>query len=762
MVVLSHLPTEGTSETAIALTTQLRDKVFPAHSAKLETGSLEMELSKRLALSLSRAGRKELVEAGLESLLPMDWLYLLQDLGLPDTTCQLILQKMDQLPPGRLTETLSRSTDATRNVASLLNATHTPYPNLLKALQEVRQTLPSPVTPITDLTPMVIDDTPPPVPFQSIQASLHCIFGQDQNSQERVFDELIRRLLCSTSPDQASEVSETIRSLSPDPSQVARILRARPRYSLSILSWLRQYLPDAARQYMQLMGSLHSASTQATLSLDTFWDSIKEIPAEMEGILHRHLHQGAPLSKPILQLLRSREALSAPTGVLGMILDVLWSMHASFDAGDAAEWGEVLGITSSNLASANLGASLRGSILHGSWRTLGRFGDWLLSLKYADIRPVEWMQWVTALLATDPLSGQPPSASFHARLFAVPLTSINTLVQAALATMDTRGWDAPLDVMVEAISLSEEHLRETVLLLNRLSQHSQSSPAALLLSGIYMKFPTVVSTLTHRSDISVTHTQQSSEMDATLHAGVRALMDPSGSVCIHGYQLLRGISLHHPDLLLRYVPVLASLLEGRGHVSTTEFLERQYPRLFLHVLALLDSLRPRIFDAEGLRSMMESYLVVLSSLTSAERELVPLVSKFINFMCFYAVADPHSLVFGPQLREVLRHLNQLFPEVKKIQFLEQILGRHLVESELTGTISFPPKELAEIQAHLRQGARSQDTLHVLLKTLRDLDQASLRTAALLQYFLNDLFGVGQIVESLNCCSWYAVRMPSFM
>jgi hypothetical protein len=76
----------------------------------------------------------------------------------------------------------------------------------------------------------------------------------------------------------------------------------------------------------------------------------------------------------------------------------------------------------------------------------------------------------------------------------------------------------------------------------------------------------------------------------------------------------------------------------------------------------------------------------------------------------------------------------LFPEVKKIQLLLDILEKR---ASVTSVTSLP---LDSVQLHLVRNnlQELQQPLTKVIETLEELDKASLRAPALLRYFVKDL------------------------
>ena len=55
------------------------------------------------------------------------------------------------------------------------------------------------------------------------------------------------------------------------------------------------------------------------------------------------------------------------------------------------------------------------------------------------------------------------------------------------------------------------------------------------------------------------------------------------------------LTLHHPSLMLRQLPMLGWMLKGRAHLRAGEFRNRNHKLVFENVFTLLEMLQPLIF-----------------------------------------------------------------------------------------------------------------------------------------------------------------------
>lgn len=62
------------------------------------------------------------------------------------------------------------------------------------------------------------------------------------------------------------------------------------------------------------------------------------------------------------------------------------------------------------------------------------------------------------------------------------------------------------------------------------------------------------------------------------------------------YTVFRRYVTLHPSSVLRCLPIMAELLQGKANLNAAEFTQKHYPSLFHNVLNSIDALRPQIFE----------------------------------------------------------------------------------------------------------------------------------------------------------------------
>jgi len=75
-----------------------------------------------------------------------------------------------------------------------------------------------------------------------------------------------------------------------------------------------------------------------------------------------------------------------------------------------------------------------------------------------------------------------------------------------------------------------------------------------------------------------------------------AVLKQQQDIANKAFIILRKLAIIHPSLLIRYLPTVTSLIEIKTDMSLIDFVRRQYHILYVHMLGILDALRPQIFQ----------------------------------------------------------------------------------------------------------------------------------------------------------------------
>lgn len=100
---------------------------------------------------------------------------------------------------------------------------------------------------------------------------------------------------------------------------------------------------------------------------------------------------------------------------------------------------------------------------------------------------------------------------------------------------------------------------------------------------------------------------------------------------------LRKMAATHPILLLRELPMIASLMAGRGHMDMRVLRQGHHISLFGQILSVLELLRPHIFDDAykiGLHRVINCYFHMLQA-----HSLAWLMCRLMEFLKSYSAAN---------------------------------------------------------------------------------------------------------------------------
>ncbi|XP_019853906.1 PREDICTED: integrator complex subunit 1-like [Amphimedon queenslandica] len=286
-----------------------------------------------------------------------------------------------------------------------------------------------------------------------------------------------------------------------------------------------------------------------------------------------------------------------------------------------------------------------------------------------------------------------------------------------------------------------------------ISEHS-SSHAPYLLLLLYYGDPSVSSFLNHSIYSEPSSFSLPSKMDSYLHYLLTAMTNVSSEIDSNVRRmtaaslLCRQISVAHPLLILRHLPLLGCLLKGRTHLNSRKF-SSQHQIVFNNIFHLLHLLRPLIFSKSAdLESCLESFMSYLKNQCLSASVPHSLFNKVLSFLTEYCQQSrDQARKFLSSHSETLESLRDAFPKQKKV--LQEILnvlpskskGSFVREKslEIEGT---PPVSSLLTQSHsytqvlpflrkLEYGQTQEDVLQVL----KDLEDSSLRSIDILHHFI---------------------------
>lgn len=199
---------------------------------------------------------------------------------------------------------------------------------------------------------------------------------------------------------------------------------------------------------------------------------------------------------------------------------------------------------------------------------------------------------------------------------------------------------------------------------------------------------------------------------------------------------LRKLAATHPVLLLRELPLIASLLAGRGHMDMHVLRQEHHIAFFNQIMGVLELLRPLIFDdayKPGLHRALNCYFHLLQN---HSKELYGPMYRLMDFLKTYATSNAASAY------HLINQSNDLFYKIfmqnRNIVPLQQLMAStHFIAR---GGISVPAP--LTTKADHNQGAiaaklgnPSKMSHDELLTALQEIDyQTHKRPAPLVEIF----------------------------
>ncbi|XP_071797108.1 integrator complex subunit 1-like isoform X1 [Asterias amurensis] len=134
----------------------------------------------------------------------------------------------------------------------------------------------------------------------------------------------------------------------------------------------------------------------------------------------------------------------------------------------------------------------------------------------------------------------------------------------------------------------------------------------------------------------------------------------------------RKLAAEHPVLILRQLPMIAVLLQGRTHLNLREFRLRGHLLFFNHILGILQLLEPQLFDQDPkvLHNIMEAYFPILPHCVVAKKALESIITKVIQLLYQYSSHSPAKAQPLLQKHSVsLNNLSQIYPDIQQLKSL---------------------------------------------------------------------------------------------
>ncbi|XP_078095989.1 integrator complex subunit 1 [Mustelus asterias] len=277
------------------------------------------------------------------------------------------------------------------------------------------------------------------------------------------------------------------------------------------------------------------------------------------------------------------------------------------------------------------------------------------------------------------------------------------------------------------------------------------------------------------------------KLDALVHRLLTLLADTSDSRISENRMAdanmaCRKLSVAHPVLLLRHLPMIAALLHGRVHLNFQEFRQQNHLTFFLHVLGIMELLQPYLFQNEHQVAMQDcllSFLLLLQNYGKYSRLIASFINKCVHFIHKFITYNAAAAVpFLQKHSDVLHYLSREYPEMSLLKSLlagltlptrggliEENAEDEDGEEEATGSLPLvnfsatTPLTSAEVAPYLQKIARGR-ALEDILEVLTDIDEMSKRRVEVLSFFTNDLQRLMSSPEELSRNAAFVLAMRS--
>eukprot|EP01126_Amoeba_proteus_P064154 TRINITY_DN8943_c0_g1_i1.p1 TRINITY_DN8943_c0_g1~~TRINITY_DN8943_c0_g1_i1.p1 ORF type:complete len:784 (+),score=159.29 TRINITY_DN8943_c0_g1_i1:97-2352(+) len=340
-----------------------------------------------------------------------------------------------------------------------------------------------------------------------------------------------------------------------------------------------------------------------------------------------------------------------------------------------------------------------------------------------------------------PQTSSNPSPSFCKMLSSLdrepsPLLSMCSLFPLSSTKMEPTPW---------CKCLGHCSCKQKSVIENKAYSMKSLSPAEKLLVGLYLEFPSLVHTINSKysSDILFSTTDNSSTLDFAIHRIAKQMLDSETAVMAS--VVCKKLGRIHPSLVIRYLPTIGGLLSGTHFLTHSQFLRKQHHTLFIHVLGILDVLRPHVFMQMNLSQILEPYFQLLSSSGLHTDFYGSLIQNFINFLCQFPLEKVGEFI---KYKALLVKLQLNYPSITNFDTLIGILDKYsnaypTKPNTITSPspqLLFPEEEIEKCRQSVRIDRLNFQKSEVtsVHNALVDLDLVSSKTPVLLKVFVKDI------------------------
>lgn len=244
----------------------------------------------------------------------------------------------------------------------------------------------------------------------------------------------------------------------------------------------------------------------------------------------------------------------------------------------------------------------------------------------------------------------------------------------------------------------------------------------------------------------------------------------------------RKLAATHPELLLRQLPMMASLLHSRSGMGTLVFGTRSHASFFVHMLGILELLVPQLFLDSRVATVddifdvyIDAFLSHMQFMRNHERErIMGLLNRFLLVVHQYLHHNPTAARHWISVHHsYLQDISSVFPDLMSLKTLLAgtcILHLHSdgpeqgadVIMESGHSSSGSVQHALSQSSGLGKGGTSRDLRHILdkdstdpeeiLSALKDLEVVSAKKPDILETYQDELQCVVLTSSNASCCS----------
>ncbi|XP_077510798.1 integrator complex subunit 1 [Amblyomma americanum] len=245
----------------------------------------------------------------------------------------------------------------------------------------------------------------------------------------------------------------------------------------------------------------------------------------------------------------------------------------------------------------------------------------------------------------------------------------------------------------------------------------------------------------------------------------------------------RKLAATHPELMLRQLPMMASLLHSRSGMGTLVFGTRNHASFFVHMLGTLELLVPHLFldiRVSALNDILDVYVDAfqchIQYMRNHERErIMGLLNRFLLLVHQYVYHNPSAARQWVQKHHgAMQDVAGVFPDLLSLKTL--LAGTCILRLHPEGNENAPesigsepgPSTRSSVVRPVSQplgfgkGGSSRDLRSLLdkdtvdpeeiLSALKDLDIVSSRKPEVLEAYQDELQCVVLTSTNISCCS----------